>query len=453
MTDGKLDRVDQGKAQASDGGGGESTHPSGRSVQALKHELHGKLVDLLKPEVVNRIPEARRRAEIRTVVEQVIEAESELLSYADQRQLAEELLDEMLGLGPLEKLLKDGDISDILINGPHEVWVERHGVLEKAAIDFRDNKHLLQIIDRIVSRVGRRVDETMPMVDARLPDGSRVNAIIPPVSLRGPVVSIRRFGFSPLTLKDLIRLRSLAPEMVQVLEAAVKARLNILVSGGTGSGKTTLLNILSGFIPNNQRLVTIEDAAELQLQQAHVIQLESRPPNIEGKGAITIRDLVRNSLRMRPDRIIVGECRGAEVIDMLQAMNTGHEGSMSTLHANSPRDALLRLEMMILMSGLELPLKAMRQIIASSLQVIVQIDRLPGGPRRVTDIVELVGMEGDTIVTQEIFNFKQLGIDSGGKAYGRFETTGIRPQFESKLQAASIPLAPNLFTHRSLMEA
>jgi pilus assembly protein CpaF len=419
----------------------------------LKQQLHSRLVDLLKPEEVNKIPEDQRRGKIGEVVERLIDAYGAALSYTDRRHMVDDLLDETLGLGPIEKLLKDGTINDILVNGPFEVFVERQGVLEKTDIHFRDNRHLLQVIDRIVSRVGRRVDETSPMVDARLPDGSRVNAIIPPLSLRGPVLSIRRFGLSPLKLRDIVRNHSIAPEMAQFLEGAVKARLNILVSGGTGSGKTTLLNILSGFIPNDQRLVTIEDAAELQLQQAHVIQLESRPPNVEGKGIVTIRDLVRNSLRMRPDRIIVGECRGAEVLDMLQAMNTGHEGSMSTLHANSPRDALRRLEMMIMMAGIELPIKAMRQIIASAINMVVQIDRLPGGPRRVTSIVELSGMEGDTITTDEIFLFRQLGVGTDGRAFGRFESTGIRPRFETKLKAASIHLPADLFAPRVLPEA
>jgi pilus assembly protein CpaF len=425
--------------------------PAAASHQELKLRLHGKLVDQLKPEEVERIPEERRRAELHRIVEHLVETEAGLLSYPDRRLLTEELLDEVLGLGPLEKLLKDPTISDILINGPRDVWVERHGQLERADVIFRNDAHLLQIIDRIVSKVGRRVDEMSPMVDARLPDGSRVNAVIPPVSLRGPALSIRRFGTSPLKAKDLLNFKSLTPEMLTILEAAVKARLNILVSGGTGSGKTTLLNILSSFIPNTQRLVSIEDAAELQLQQPHVVQLEARPPNVEGKGAVTIRDLVRNALRMRPDRIIVGEVRGAEVLDMLQAMNTGHEGSMTTLHANGPRDALGRLEMMMMMSGLELPLKALRQMIASSLHLIVQVDRVPGGGRRVTSITEVTGMEGDTIVTQELFVFHQMGVDHAGKAFGRFEATGVRPHHEPKLRAGGVTLATDLFQQRTLL--
>jgi len=421
--------------------------------QCLKQALHAKLVDLLKPEEVNRIPEERRRPELRGVVEHLIEAEGPFLNFADRRQLTEELLDEALGLGPLEKLLKDPDVSDILINGPGEVWLEKRGQLEKSEVTFRDNAHLLRIIDRIVSKVGRRVDEMSPMVDARLADGSRVNAIIPPISLRGPALSIRRFGQIPLKAKDLVANKSLAPEMLRLLDAAVKARLNLLISGGTGSGKTTLLNALSSFIPANHRLVTIEDAAELQLQQPHVVQLEARPPNMEGKGQVTMRDLVRNCLRMRPDRIIVGEVRGPEVLDMLQAMNTGHEGSMTTLHANSPRDALARLEMMILLSGLDLPLKAMRQIIASSLHMIVQIDRMPGGARRVTQITEVIGMEGDTILAQDLFVYKQVGIDHAGRAHGHFESTGVRPHHDPKFRAAGILLPPELSQQRVLVQA
>jgi len=421
--------------------------------QELKGRLHGKLVDMLKPEEVNRIPEDRRRLELRGIVEHLVDTEGAHLGYGDRRQMIDELLDEVLGLGPLERLLKESSISDILVNGPNEVWIERHGQLEKADIKFRNEAHLLQIIDRIVSRVGRRVDEMSPMVDARLPDGSRVNAIIPPVSLRGAALSIRRFGLVPLQVKDLLRLKSIPPEVMRLLDAAVRARLNILISGGTGSGKTTLLNALSSFIPANHRLVSIEDAAELQLQQPHVVQLETRPPNIEGRGAITMRDLVRNALRMRPDRIIVGEVRGPEVLDMLQAMNTGHEGSMTTLHANSPRDALGRLEMMIMMAGLELPLKAMRQIIASALHLIVHVDRLPGGARRVTSVTEVTGMEGDTIVAQELFIFRQLGVDHSGKAFGQFEATGVRPYHDPKFRAAGIALPADLYSHRVLLQA
>ncbi|MCS6851472.1 MAG: CpaF family protein [Gemmataceae bacterium] len=418
---------------------------SGKAYDEIKERLHAKLVATVKPEEVAKLSEEERRREIRSVAERLIETECPLANLKQRNQLLQDLLDEVLGLGPLEKLLRDPSISDILVNGPYEVWIERRGQLEETPIRFRDTSHLLEIIYRIVSRVGRRVDESSPMVDARLPDGSRVNAIVPPVSLRGPALSIRRFGTNPLHMKDLIHLKSLSPQMAQLLEGVVKARLNVVISGGTGSGKTTLLNALSSFIPANERIITIEDAAELQLQQRHVVQLEARPPNVEGKGEITTRDLVRNALRMRPNRIIVGECRGAEVLDMLQAMNTGHEGSMSTLHANSPRDALARLELMMLLSGIDIPVKAMRQQIASALNVIVQIDRLPGGPRRVTSISEIVGMEQDVVIAQEIFIFRQLGIDHHGKAFGQFEATGVRPKFMERLAAASIELPPHLF--------
>jgi pilus assembly protein CpaF len=347
-------------------------------------------------------------------------------------------------------LLKDPTISDILVNGPYKVYVERRGKMEKSEVKFRDNDHLLQIIDRIVSKVGRRVDETSPLVDARLPDGSRVNAVIPPIALDGCSLSIRRFGSNPLKLDDLLNFKSFTPEMAMLMEAAIKARLNIVISGGTGCGKTTLLNTLSGFIPHEERVVTIEDAAELQLQQDHVVRMETRPPNIEGKGQITTRDLVRNALRMRPERIIIGECRGAETLDMLQAMNTGHAGSMTTLHANTPRDAQARLETMILMAGMDLPMKAMRQQIASAVDLIIQANRLQGGPRKVTQITEVVGMEGDIVVMQDIFRFRQLGVDQNGKAVGQFEATGVRPTFSARLESAGLKLASNLFQERVL---
>src|ERR1700676_4801583 len=352
-----------------------------------------------------------------------------------RERLIDAVLDETFGCGPLEMLLKDPTVSDILINGPHKIYVERRGKLEKTDIKFRDNEHLLQIIDRIVSKVGRRVDETSPMVDARLPDGSRVNAIIPPLALDGPTVSIRRFGSNPLKLEDLLNYKAFTPEMAMLMEAAIKARLNILISGGTGCGKTTLLNTLSSFIPHDERVITIEDAAELQMQQDHVVRLETRPANIEGKGAINCRDLVKNALRMRPERIIIGECRGAEALDMLQAMNTGHAGSMTTLPPNTPRDAQARLETMIMMAGMELPLKAMRQQIASAVDLIIQANRLQGGPRKVTHITEIVGMEQDTIVMQDIYHFEQTGISEAGRAQGRFIATGIRPTFMDRLES------------------
>src|SRR5207249_3257305 len=387
-----------------------------KSFEELKRLIHGKLVDKLDLSRVSDLEGDTLRREIRLVVERLCDTENPLLNRMEREKLIEEVLDETLGFGPLEVLLKDPTISDILVNGPHKIYVERRGKLEKTEIKFRDNDHLLQIIDRIVSKVGRRVDETSPMVDARLPDGSRVNAIIPPLALDGSSMSIRRFGTSPLKLEDLLNYKAFTPEMAMLLEAAIKARLNIIISGGTGCGKTTLLNTLSSFIPTDERIITIEDAAELQLQQDHVVRLETRPPNIEGKGAIMTRDLVRNALRMRPERIIIGECRGAETLDMLQAMNTGHAGSMTTLHANSPRDAQARLETMILMAGMELPIKAMRQQVASAVDLVIQVNRLQGGPRKITSITEVMNMEQDVIIMQEIFRFKQLGVDQNGRA-------------------------------------
>jgi pilus assembly protein CpaF len=366
--------------------------------------------------------------------------------------LVSEVLDETFGLGPLEFLLKDTTISDILINGPKNIYCERRGKMEKTAVVFRDNDHLMQIIDRIISKVGRRVDETCPMVDARMLDGSRFNAIIPPLALDGACVSIRRFGSNPLKLEDLLNYKAFTPEMVMLLEGAIKARLNIVISGGTGSGKTTLLNTISSFIANSDRVVTIEDAAELQLQQDHVVRLETRPANIEGKGAITATDLVKNALRMRPERIIIGECRGGETLDMLQAMNTGHEGSMTTIHANTPRDALSRLETLIMMSGFELPLKAMRTQIASAVNLIVQVSRLQGGPRKITYITEICGMEQDTIVMQDIYRYVQDGIDEMGRAFGRFVSTGVRPKFMQRLESAGVRLPASAFRERVMLE-
>ena len=392
------------------------------------------------------------RREIRLVIEHLCDTEDTLLNRNERERLIEEVLDETFGLGPLELLLKDSTISDILVNGPKSVYVERRGKMERTNVQFRDNAHLLQIIDRIVSRVGRRVDEVCPMVDARLPDGSRVNAIIPPLALDGPAVSIRRFGSNPLKLEDLLNYKAFTPEMVMLLEGCIKARMNVIIAGGTGSGKTTLLNTLSSFISNTERIVTIEDAAELQLQQEHVVRLETRPANIEGKGAITATDLVRNALRMRPERIIIGECRGPETLDMLQAMNTGHEGSMTTVHANTPRDALARLETLITMTGFELPLKAMRQQIASAVDLIIQANRLQGGPRKITHISEIVGMEQDTVVMQDIYHFQQQGIDENGRAYGKFVATGIRPTFMDRLESAGVRLPSSAFRQRVMME-
>ncbi|MFO0810364.1 MAG: CpaF family protein [Gemmataceae bacterium] len=421
-----------------------------KSFDDLKRHIHGKLVEKLDFTRVKDLASDALRKDIRRVIEHLCDTENPLLNRMERERLIDEILDETLGFGPLEVLLKDPTISDILINGPFNIFVERRGKLEKTDIKFRDNDHLLQIIDRIVSKVGRRVDETSPMVDARLPDGSRVNAIIPPLALDGASVSIRRFGSNPLKLEDLLNYKAFTPEMAMLMEACIKSRLNVLISGGTGCGKTTLLNTLSSFIPNDERVITIEDAAELQLQQEHVVRLETRPPNIEGKGAVTTRDLVRNALRMRPERIIIGECRGSESLDMLQAMNTGHAGSMTTLHANNPREGLSRLETMIMMGGFEMPIKAMRQQIASAVDVIIQANRLQGGPRKVTCITEVMNMEQDVIILQDIFRFKQLGIDQNGRSFGQFESTGVRPSFVSRLESKGIKLPSNLFQERIL---
>jgi pilus assembly protein CpaF len=422
-------------------------------LEEVKQRVLAKLTQQLQLSEVKDLPEARRREELRAVIERLLNADPQSLDHHERGQVIDDLLDEVLGLGPLEKLLRDRAITDILVNGPHEVYVERGGLLEESPVRFRDGEHLLHIIDRIVARVGRRIDETSPMVDARLPDGSRLNAIIPPLALKGPALSIRRFGQIPLGMKDLLERKVLAPEMALLLEACIRARLNIVISGGTGSGKTTLLNILSSFIPEKERIVTIEDAAELQLQQRHVVQLETRPPNVEGKGEVSPRDLVRNALRMRPDRIIVGECRGAEALDMLQAMNTGHEGSLTTLHANSPRDALSRLETMVLMAGYDIPLRAIRRQITSSINLIVQAERLQGGSRKVTGMTEVVGMEGETIVMQEIFAYVQSGIDPEGRAKGKFVATGVRPDFATRLRKAGVELPTTLFQERTLLRA
>jgi len=424
---------------------------SNKSFDELKRLIHQKLVDKLDLSRVSDLEGDTLRREIRLVVERLCDTENPLLNRMERERLIDEVLDETFGFGPLEVLLKDPTISDILVNGPHKIYVERRGKLEKTDVKFRDNDHLMQIIDRIVSKVGRRVDETSPMVDARLPDGSRVNAIIPPLALDGASMSIRRFGANPLKLEDLLNYKAFTPEMAMLMEACMKARLNVLISGGTGCGKTTLLNTLSSFIGHDERVVTIEDAAELQLQQDHVVRLETRPPNIEGKGAVTTRDLVRNALRMRPERIIIGECRGAESLDMLQAMNTGHAGSMTTLHANTPRDAQARLETMIMMAGMELPIKAMRQQIASAVDVIIQANRLQGGPRKVTNITEVCGMEQDIIIMQDVFRYRQLGIDQNGRAFGQFEASGVRPTFVSRIEASGIKLPSNLFAERVLL--
>jgi pilus assembly protein CpaF len=417
----------------------------------IKRRIHGKLVDKLDLSRIGELEGESLRREIRLVVEHLCNTEDTYLNRTERDRLIEEVLDETFGLGPLEFLLKEPTISEIMINGPKSIYVERNGSLEKTQVQFRDDKHLMQVIDRIVSRVGRRVDEVCPMVDARLADGSRVNAIIPPLALDGPCLTIRRFGSNPLKLEDLLNYKSLTPEMVMLLEGAMKAKLNIVISGGTGSGKTTLLNTLSSFISNDDRIVTIEDAAELQLQQDHVVRLETRPANIEGKGAIKATDLVRNCLRMRPDRIIIGECRGAETLDMLQAMNTGHDGSLTTCHANTPRDAIARLETMIMMAGFEMPIRAMRTQIANAVDLIVQANRLQGGPRKVTHITEVCGMEQDTIVMQDIFKYNQEGVDERSRAVGHFVSTGIRPSFMSRLESSGVRLPASAFRERIML--
>jgi pilus assembly protein CpaF len=417
----------------------------------LKRRIHGKLVDKLDLNKVGELEGETLRKEIRLVVEHLCDTEDTLLNRSERDRLIDEVLDETFGLGPLEFLLKDPKVCDILINGPHNIYVERGGKMEKTSVEFRDDQHLMQIIDRIVSKVGRRVDETNPMVDARLTDGSRVNAIIKPLALDGAAVSIRRFGSNPLKLENLLNFKAFTPEMVMLLEGAIKARLNIIISGGTGSGKTTLLNTLSSFISASDRIITIEDAAEIQLQQDHVVRLETRPPNIEGKGAVTATDLVKNALRMRPERVIIGECRGPETLDMLQAMNTGHEGSMTTLHANTPRDAVARMETMIMMSGFELPIKAMRQQIASAVDIIIQASRLQGGKRRVTHITEIVGMEQETIVMQDIYKYVQEGIDENGTARGKFISSGIRPNFMDRLESVGVRLPSSAFRERIML--
>jgi pilus assembly protein CpaF len=426
--------------------------PAQVQYEVLKRHIHMRLVDRLDMNRIAEIDPKTLRNEIRGVVEQLCDTENPLLNRNERQRLVNEVLDETFGFGPLELLLKDDKIADIMINGPKNVYVEKEGKIQKSEVVFRDNEHLLQIIDRIVSRVGRRVDETSPMVDARLPDGSRFNAIIPPLALDGAVVTIRMFGTKPLTRDDLLRYKAFTPEMLTLMEGALKARLNIIISGGTGSGKTTLLNTLSSFINPAHRVITIEDAAELQLQQDHVVRLETRPCNIEGRGAVTATDLVKNALRMRPDRIIIGECRGAETLDMIQAMNTGHEGSMTTVHANTPRDALSRLETMISMAGLELPIRAVRAQFASAVDLIIQASRLQGGPRKVTSVSEVIGMEGDTIIMQEIFAFRLKGVDAIGRAHGEFIATGIRPTFMDRIEQAGCHLPSDLFTPRVLLK-
>jgi pilus assembly protein CpaF len=416
--------------------------------QQVKSDLHRKILDRLDLEKLGRTAGDAAREEVLLLIRNTVNSEAVPLSFAERERLAREILDEIFGLGPLEPLLKDPTISDILVNRYDRVYVERAGKLEPTGLSFKDNQHLMQIIDRIVSRVGRRVDESSPMVDARLTDGSRVNAIIPPLAIDGPCLSIRRFSRDPITARNMIENKSLTEAMLELLSSMVKGRLNILISGGTGAGKTTLLNVLSGYIPNAERVVTIEDAAELQLKQEHVVRLETRPPNIEGKGAVRQRQLVINSLRMRPDRIIVGEVRGEEAFDMLQAMNTGHEGSLTTVHANSQRDALARIESMFSMANLNIPERAVRSQISSAIHAVVQIARMVDGTRKVIAVCEVTGVEGDVITMQDIFTFDRTGVDEAGKVHGTFRATGIRPKFADRLATAGCRLRPALFDSR-----
>jgi len=416
--------------------------------QQVKADLHRKILDRLDLEKLGRTPNETAREEVLLLIRNTVNSEAVPLSFAERERLAREILDEIFGLGPLEPLLKDPTISDILVNRFDRVYVERAGKLEPTGLSFKDDSHLMQIIDRIVSRVGRRVDESSPMVDARLADGSRVNAIIPPLAIDGPCLSIRRFGRDPVTARNMIENKTLTEPMLELLSAMVKGRLNILISGGTGAGKTTLLNVLSGYIPNSERIVTIEDAAELQLKQEHVVRLETRPPNIEGKGAVRQRQLVINSLRMRPDRIVVGEVRGEEAFDMLQAMNTGHEGSLTTVHANSQRDALARIENMFSMANLNIPERAVRSQIAAAIHAVVQIARLSDGTRKVISITEVTGVEDELIAMQDIFLFERVGIDESGKVKGVFKATGTRPKFADRLAVTGCRLRPALFESR-----
>ena len=431
-------------AQPLQGGNGASAF---KSYQELKTSLHRDLLNKVDLEKLTSLQDVKARTQVQTVIYDLIGAANIPLSGAERERICREVLHEVFGLGPLEPLLQDSSISDILVNTHRRVYIERGGILELTNVVFKDAAHLRHIIDKIVSNVGRRVDESSPMCDARLEDGSRVNVVIPPLALDGPIMSIRRFGRIPIGAEQLLATRTITPPMMDLLKSSVKARLNIIVSGGTGAGKTTLLNVLSSFISERERIVTIEDSAELQLQQPHVVRMECRPPNVEGKGAVRQRELVINALRMRPDRIVIGEVRGGEALDMLQAMNTGHDGSLTTIHANSPRDTIARLETMSLMAGVNLPDKAIRQQIASAVSIIVQVARLSDGSRRVTHISEVTGVSDEMVTLQEIFVFDRLGVGANNRVLGRFHATGVRPMFAERLKASGIQLPPNLFEH------
>lgn len=450
-----LKRLEKEKGLMPPQAAGETKNTGARTADPHRDmisKVHKEIIEMLDGEFLDRNNQTvsfKSAGDLGTKVEElvniIVDREASDLTRFERQRITAEILDEVVGLGPIEQLIKDSNISEIMVNGPEQIYVERHGKMERVNFAFRDNEHVMRIIDKIVSPIGRRIDESMPMVDARLPDGSRVNAIIPPLSLVGPVITIRKFSRDPLTIHDLIRFNTLTPKMATFLEACVKGRLNIVISGGTGSGKTSTLNVMSSFIPENERIVTIEDAAELQLRQEHVITLESRPPNIEGKGAITIRDLVRNTLRMRPERIIVGEVRSGEALDMLQAMNTGHDGSLTTAHGNSPRDILSRLETMVLMAGMDLPVRAIREQMASAIDLIVHQARLRDGSRKITHVTEAIGMEGDIITLQDIFRYEGEGYDDRGRLRGQFKATGVRPKFLDKLSVAGVSLPDDLF--------
>jgi pilus assembly protein CpaF len=444
-------RLERADAPAEEG---RSSKPSPDiQYQELKSRVHNRLFDVLDLSRMSKVSEERVREDVALAAKRILEEEEKALATLEERdRIIREIQHEVFGLGPLEPLLQDPSVSDILVNNHSNVFVERGGKLQRTVARFKDDAHLMRIVERIVSSVGRRVDETTPMVDARLQDGSRVNAIIPPLALDGPLLSIRRFGVDPLTAQDLVEVGALTEEILELLRGVVRCRLNVLISGGTGAGKTTLLNVLSAFIPSDERIVTIEDSAELQLKQEHVCRLETRPANIEGKGRISQRDLVINSLRMRPDRIIVGEVRGGEALDMLQAMNTGHDGSLTTVHANTPRDALSRIETMVAMTGLDLPQRAVRNQLASAIHVVIQLARLSDGKRRLTSLQEIIGMEGDVITMQEIFTLERHGIDSEGNVLAESVPTGIRPHFAEKLRVSGVELPSDLFERRDAFE-